>query len=127
VFFPHGVGHLIGLDVHDLENFGDRAAYTAGRTRSEQFGTGYLRLDMDLEAGMVVTVEPGFYIVPAILSDPVLRDRFADQVDFQRAESWAGFGGIRIEDDVAVTADAPEVLTAAIPRSKRALLECVGG
>lgn len=127
VFFPHGVGHLIGLDVHDLENFGDRAAYTAGRTRSEQFGTGYLRLDLDLEAGMVVTVEPGFYIVPAILTDPVLRDRFADQVDFQRAESWAGFGGIRIEDDVAVTTGGPEVLTAGIPRSKRALLECVGG
>lgn len=127
LFFPHGVGHLIGLDVHDLENFGDRAAYPADRQRSEQFGTGYLRLDLDLEPGMVVTVEPGFYVVPAILDDPVLRARFADQVDFDAAATWAGFGGIRIEDDVAVTDADPEVLTGAIPKTIDALLPCVGG
>jgi len=126
LFFPHGVGHLIGLDVHDLENFGDRAAYAAGRERSEQFGTGYLRLDLDLQPGMVVTVEPGFYVVPAILGDALLRERFATQVDFDAAASWAGFGGIRIEDDVAVTSADPEVLTGNIPKAVDDLLPCVG-
>jgi len=126
LFFPHGVGHLIGLDVHDLENFGDRAAYPPSRERSPQFGTGYLRLDLDLEPGMVVTVEPGFYVVPAILEDATLRDRFAAQVDFEAALDWAGFGGIRIEDDVAVTTGDPEVLTGAIPKAIDALLPCIG-
>jgi Xaa-Pro aminopeptidase len=126
LFFPHGVGHLIGLDVHDLENFGDRAAYPPDRERSAQFGTGYLRLDLDLEPGMVVTVEPGFYVVPAILDDPTLRDRFSNQVDFDAAAKWAGFGGIRIEDDVAVTESDPEVLTGAIPKEIGPLLDCIG-
>jgi Xaa-Pro aminopeptidase len=121
LFFPHGVGHLIGLDVHDLEAFGDRAHYAPGRSRSEQFGTAYLRLDLDLEEGMVVTIEPGIYIVPAILNNPDLTERFAGQVDLERARSWIGFGGIRIEDDVATTADGPDVLTAMIPKSVAAV------
>ena len=126
LFFPHGVGHLIGLDVHDLENFGDKAAYPPNRTRSEQFGLGYLRLDLDLEPGMVVTVEPGFYVVPAILNDAEFRARFAAQVDFDRADTWAGFGGIRIEDDVIVGLNGPEVITATIPKSIDALTDAVG-
>lgn len=126
VFFPHGVGHLIGLDVHDLENFGDRPSYGPGRSRSPQFGTGYLRLDLDLEAGMVVTVEPGFYVVPAILEDAVLRERFAGQVDFERAGQWLPFGGIRIEDDVAVTPEGPDVLTSQIPKQVAELEALVG-
>jgi Xaa-Pro aminopeptidase len=126
IFFPHGVGHLLGLDVHDLENFGDRAGYPADRARSTQFGTGYLRLDLDLEPGMVVTIEPGFYVVPAILEDAELRARFADQVDFGRAEQWVGFGGIRIEDDVAVTTGDPEVLTDSIPKAVDDLVAAIG-
>jgi Xaa-Pro aminopeptidase len=126
VFFPHGVGHLIGLDVHDLENFGDRAAYAPGRTRSPQFGTGYLRLDLDLEVGMVVTVEPGFYVVPAILNDLTLQERFGPIVDFDKAREWVGFGGIRIEDDVAVTDGDPDVLTGHIPKEMDAMLACIG-
>ncbi len=111
LFFPHGVGHHLGLDVHDMENFGDLPSYPDGVGRSDQFGTRYLRLNLPLEADWVVTIEPGFYVVPAILRDPVLRERFAGVVDFARAESWIGFGGIRIEDDVRVTADGREVLT----------------
>lgn len=127
LFFPHGVGHLIGLDVHDLENFGDRAAYGPGRTRSEQFGAAYLRLDLDLEPGMVVTIEPGFYVVPAILNNPALREAFRTMVNFDKAESWIGFGGIRIEDDVAVTAGDPDVLTDGIPKSVRELEAVICG
>lgn len=111
LFFPHGVGHHLGLDVHDLENFGDRPSYPPGGQRPEAFGTRNLRLDLPLEAGWVVTVEPGFYVVPAILADPGLRDRFAGAVNFEAAASWTGFGGIRIEDDVWVTEQGPDVLT----------------
>ncbi len=119
VFFPHGVGHLIGLDVHDLENFGDRPAYAQGRSRPKQFGARFLRLDLDLQADVVVTIEPGIYFVPAILHDPALRAEFAGMIDFTAAEAWLGFGGIRVEDDVRVRAagEAPEVLTADIPKS----------
>jgi Xaa-Pro aminopeptidase len=126
LFFPHGVGHLLGLDVHDLESFGDRAQYAEGRERSDQFGTGYLRLDIDLEPGIIVTVEPGFYVVPSILGNDDLRTHFRDVVDWERAAEWVGFGGIRIEDDVVVTENEPEVLTAAAPRSINAIEAIVG-
>jgi len=126
LFFPHGVGHLIGMDVHDLENFGDRAAYAPGRVRADQFGASYLRLDLDLEPGMVVTVEPGFYVVPAILDDPDIAGRFAPMLNRDAIEAWAGFGGIRIEDDVAVTRGAPEVISGAIPKDVAVLEALVG-
>jgi Xaa-Pro aminopeptidase len=124
LFFPHGVGHLLGLDVHDMEAFGDAVAYAPGRTRSVQFGTKYLRLDLDLEPGMAFTIEPGIYFVPAILHHDEFRTRFAGQVDFTRAERYLhlndgrGFGGIRIEDDVVCTATGSEVLTAAIVKDR---------
>ncbi len=123
LFFPHGVGHLLGLDVHDMEAFGDRIAYPGGRKRSSQFGTAYLRLDRDLEPGNCMTIEPGIYFVPAILHDPSFREQFRDQVDFDRAEQFLrmnqgrGFGGIRIEDDVLTTASGAEVLTARIAKT----------
>lgn len=132
LFFPHGIGHLIGLDVHDMEAFGDLIQYPGGRKRSEQFGTAYLRLDADLEAGMTVTIEPGLYFVPAILHSADFRTQFAGQVDFDRAEKFLqlneghGFGGIRIEDDVLCTENDPVVLTEAIPKERAAIEELVG-
>ena len=126
LFFPHGIGHLLGLDVHDMENFGDRAAYAKGRTRSPQFGTGYLRMDMDLEPNMVVTIEPGFYICPAIFADPTLYATFKHVVHWDVLESWKGFGGIRIEDDIRCTTDEPENLTAMIPKQVDELTSIVG-
>jgi len=126
LFFPHGVGHLLGLDVHDLEDLGDRAGYAPGRTRSGRFGLGYLRLDRRLESDMVVTIEPGLYFIPGLLNDPALAERFRDAVDFDRARGFLGFGGVRIEDDVRVTDGEPEVLTAVIPREVRDVEEVVG-
>ena len=131
VFFPHGVGHLLGLDVHDLENFGDLPAYAPGRRRPAQFGARFLRLDIDLQADMVVTIEPGIYIVPAILRDADLRSELRDQVNWESAERWIGFGGIRIEDDVRIrppgeNGGVPEVMTAMIPKSVAAVEALVG-
>ncbi len=132
LFFPHGTGHLLGLDVHDMEAFGDLIAYGKDRQRSKQFGTAYLRLDLDLTPGMCVTIEPGIYFVPAILRDAAFKKQFKGQVDFRRAEefltmnSLRGFGGIRIEDDVVCTAAGREVLTAAIPKERLAVEALVG-
>ncbi len=115
LFFPHGVGHLLGLDVHDMEDLGDVAGYTAGRSRSDRFGLGYLRLNRPLESGMLVTIEPGFYQVPAILNDPNFRAKYQNVINWERLAEFKDVRGIRIEDDVLVTDSGAEVLTASLP------------
>jgi Xaa-Pro aminopeptidase len=117
LFFPHGVGHLLGHDGHDMEDLGDRAGYAPGRTRSPRFGDRYLRLDRDLLPGMVVTIEPGIYHIPAILDDPAIGGAFVDAVDRKVLSKFADVRGIRIEDDVLITTEAPDILTAEIPKS----------
>jgi len=116
LFFPHGVGHLLGLDVHDMEDLGDRAGYQEGRTRSPRFGDRYLRFDRDLVPGMAVTIEPGIYRVPAILNEASLVEPFRDAIDFETLAKFDDVRGIRIEDDVLVTDGEPEVLTEGIPK-----------
>ncbi len=125
LFFPHGVGHILGLDVHDMEDLGDLAGYESGRTRSQRFGLGYLRLDRPLRSGMVVTIEPGFYQVPAILHDPDRRETYRDVVNWDRLAEFGDVRGIRIEDDVLVTDTGSEVLTAALPTSVEAIEQLV--
>ncbi|MBM4290562.1 MAG: M24 family metallopeptidase [Deltaproteobacteria bacterium] len=115
LFFPHGVGHLLGLDVHDMEDLGDVAGYAPGRARDERFGWGYLRLDRPLREGMAVTVEPGFYQVEALLRDPsVAGPQAAACVDWGRLEMFGDVRGVRLEDDVLVTAGGAEVLSGAV-------------
>ena len=115
LFFPHGVGHLLGLDVHDMEDLGDLAGYAPGRQRSDRFGLGFLRLDRPLQTGMVVTIEPGFYQVPGILEDQENRDRYSKLVNWDRLTQFADVRGIRIEDDVLIADNGCEVLTAELP------------
>jgi Xaa-Pro aminopeptidase len=115
IFFPHGVGHLLGLDVHDMEDLGDRAGYAPGRVRSERFGDRYLRLDRDLVPGMAVTVEPGFYQVPTILNSEAIVGPFRGDLDRDALARFSDVRGIRLEDDILCTNDAPEILTRAIP------------
>ena len=126
LFFPHGIGHLIGLDVHDMEDLGDRASYAPGRARSHRFGLGYLRLDRDLAAGMAVTIEPGFYQVPAILEDPERRAAVGDRVNWSRLADFSDVRGIRIEDDILLTKDSYVNLTLRIPRTVAEIEALVG-
>ncbi|HVR62007.1 MAG TPA: aminopeptidase P family protein [Polyangia bacterium] len=127
LLFPHGVGHLLGLDVHDMEDLGDRAGYAAGRTRSQDPGLRFLRLDRDLVPGMAVTIEPGIYFVPAILENPAAMKKAAGRLDPERLARFGGVRGIRIEDDVLVTETGGEVLTAAIPKSADAIEAAIAG
>lgn len=111
LFFPHGVGHLIGLATHDV------GGYAEGRGPSDRPGLRFLRSDLPLEEGYVVTIEPGIYFIPALLTNPELRAKHRAAVNWERADAMLDFGGIRIEDDVAVTSGDPEVLTAMIPKA----------
>ncbi len=112
LFFPHGLGHMLGLATHDV------GGWPEGRERSERPGLKYLRIDVTLEVGHVVTIEPGIYFIPALLEDPELRHKHHDHVDWARVDGMLDFGGFRIEDDVLVTAAGREVLTAEIPKAR---------
>ena len=106
-FFPHGIGHGIGLQVHDVAGF---AASDAGGTIAKPEGHPYLRLTRVLEPGMAVTIEPGIYFIDMLL-DELKQKGLADAVDWDRVEAFKPYGGIRIEDDVVCTEDAPINLT----------------
>lgn len=109
LFFPHGLGHMVGLGVRDASGF------LPGRARSTRPGLSMLRTDLPLEPGYVMTVEPGVYFIPALLQDAAQRERHRDAVRWDRVDALMEFGGVRIEDDVLITEGEPEVLTAAIP------------
>ncbi len=106
-FFPHGLGHGIGLQVHDVAGF---AESDRGGTIAKPDGHPYLRLTRTLQPGMVVTIEPGIYFIDMLL-DEVKEKGFAESIDWARVDAFRPFGGIRIEDDVVCTDDAPINLT----------------
>ena len=116
LFFPHGLGHLLGLDVHDMEDLGDLAGYAVGRERGEQFGLNNLRLDRDLKKGMLVTIEPGIYFIPALLNDETLMQEFGDCLSRDAINKFASVKGVRIEDDVLLTDSGGEVLSLEIEK-----------
>lgn len=127
LFLPHGIGHLLGLDVHDMEDLGDRAGYAPGRTRPTRFGDAYLRMDRDLEPNMIVTIEPGFYQVPAILNDERFTAPLGQDLRRDVLACFADVRGIRIEDDVRVTESEPEVLTSRVPKEAAEVERVVRG
>jgi Xaa-Pro aminopeptidase len=108
LFFPHGIGHLVGLGVRDA------GGYLPGRLPSDQFGSRFLRIDMPLQPNYTVTIEPGIYSIPVILQNKAFREQHKDTVNWEKADAMLSFGGIRIEDNVRVTEGEPEVLTAGI-------------
>ena len=107
LFLPHGLGHMMGMDVHDMENFDQINVGFDEETRPNlnQFGTNALRMGRRLEEGFVVTDEPGIYFIPALIDDWKARGHCKDFLNFDKIETYKDFGGIRIEDDVLITKD----------------------
>jgi len=111
LFFPHGLGHQLGLDVHDMEALGENfVGYDETVKRSDQFGLAYLRFAKILEPGLVLTVEPGIYFMPELIAQWKAQHKHADFINYNKAEKTIGFGGIRVEDDVLVTKNGFRVL-----------------
>jgi len=118
MFFPHGLGHMMGLDVHDMEGLGENnVGYNDTIRRSDQFGTAYLRLGRELQSGFVLTVEPGIYFIPALIDKWRSEGKFKDFINYDKVETYKDFGGIRIEDDVLVTDTGFKVLGKPIPKT----------
>jgi Xaa-Pro aminopeptidase len=118
LFFPHGLGHMLGLDVHDMESLGeDRVGYGSQMQRSTQFGLRSLRLARRLEPGFVITVEPGIYFIPALMDQWRTQGLHTHFVDYQRLEPYRGFGGMRLEDDLLVTESGRRILGPPIPKT----------
>lgn len=118
LFFPHGLGHMLGLDVHDMEGLGeDYVGYDETYKRSEQFGLRGLRLARKLQRGFVVTVEPGCYFIPALMEQWEAEGTCKDFINFETAKQFSEFGGIRIEDDVYISRDGHRILGQQIPKT----------
>lgn len=108
MFLPHGLGHMMGMDVHDMENLDQINVGFDEETRPnlEQFGTNCLRMGRRLEEGFVVTDEPGIYFIPALIDEWKAKKHCAEYLNFDKLETYKDFGGIRIEDDVLITKDS---------------------
>ncbi len=120
LFFPHGLGHMLGLDVHDMEGLGENyVGYDKTVERSKQFGLAYLRMARELQPGFVLTVEPGIYFVPALIDQWKSENKFASFINYAKVEAYRDFSGIRIEDDVLVTKEGNRVLGKPIPKTAK--------
>jgi Xaa-Pro aminopeptidase len=127
LFFPHGIGHMMGLDVHDMEDIGeDHIGYDQEFRRSDQFGTAYLRLAKRLQEGYVVTVEPGLYFIEPLIDKWHSEGRYRDFIDYREVNKYRGFGGIRIEDNVLVTAKGHRIIGKGIAKEIDEVEKIVG-
>jgi Xaa-Pro aminopeptidase len=118
LFFPHGLGHHMGMDVHDLESLGENnVGYDHEISRSNQFGLAFLRMARRLISGQVLTVEPGIYFIPALIDQWKGENKFSEFINYDRVEDYRDFGGIRIEDDVLVTEAGFRVMGKPIPKT----------
>lgn len=127
LFMPHGLGHMLGLDVHDMEDLGeDFVGYDDSIRRSPVFGHGSLRCAKTLKPGFIVTDEPGIYFIPKLIDIWEKEGRFAEYIHYPKVREYIGFGGIRIEDDVLITETGCRLLGKPLPK-KVAELEAVIG
>ena len=116
LFMPHGLGHMLGLDVHDMEELGeDYVGYDENIQRSTQFGTSGLRLGRELQEGFVLTVEPGIYFIPKLIEQWKKADRHAEFINYAKLTEYFDFGGIRLEDDILVMQEGNRLLGQPIP------------
>jgi len=117
LFFPHGIGHMLGLDVHDMEDIGEEfIGYDQEFKRSEQFGTAYLRLAKRLQPGYVVTVEPGIYFIDPLIDKWHSEGRYRDFIDYRVVNKYRGSGGIRLEENILVTEKGQRLIGKPIPK-----------
>ena len=107
MFLPHGLGHMMGMDVHDMEGLGQIYVGFDEETRPnlEQFGTNCLRCGRRLQEGWVMTDEPGIYFIPALIDDWRAKGLHKDFINYDLLETYKDFGGIRLEDDILITKD----------------------
>lgn len=116
MFMPHGLGHMMGLDVHDMEDLGQiYVGYDEEIRPVDQFGTASLRLGRKLETGFVITNEPGIYFIPALIDQWKAEKQHADFINFDRLDDYRDFGGIRLEDDLLITENSCEIIGTRIP------------
>ncbi len=116
MFFPHGLGHMMGLDVHDMEDLGQIYVGYNDKVRPiDQFGTAYLRLGRELEPGFVITNEPGIYFIPALIDKWKTEKINAGFINFDKVDKYRDFGGIRLEDDILVTESGSKLIGERIP------------
>lgn len=118
LFFPHGLGHMIGMDVHDMEDLGENlVGYTESIQRSTQFGLRSLRLGRELEPGFVLTVEPGIYFIPELIDQWKADGKFTEFINYDALDDYRDFGGIRIEDNYLITENGARLLGPPIPKT----------
>ena len=118
LFMPHGLGHAIGLDVHDMENLGENyVGYDDKTQRSTIFGHASLRFGKELQVGFSVSVEPGIYFIPQLIDLWEKENKFANYINYSKVREYIGFGGIRIEDDILITENGCRVLGKPLPKT----------
>ncbi|WP_421918520.1 aminopeptidase P family protein [Marinifilum sp.] len=117
LFFQCGIGHMMGMDVHDMENLGEVYVGYNGEAKSTQFGLKSLRLGRELEPGFVLTIEPGIYFIPELIDMWKAENRFADFINYDKVEQYKDFGGLRNEEDFLITKDGARLLGKPIPKS----------
>jgi Xaa-Pro aminopeptidase len=118
LFMPHGLGHQIGLDVHDMEDLGENyVGYDETIQRSNIFGWRSLRMAKKLKPGHIITVEPGIYFIPHLIDIWRREKKFEDFINYEKVETYKNFGGIRIEDCVLITEEGHRVLGTHLPKS----------
>ena len=115
LFFPHGLGHMMGLDVHDMENLGEVWVGYDGQPKSTQFGRRSQRLALPLQPGFVLTVEPGIYFIPELIDLWQKEGKFADFINYDKVQTYKDFGGIRNEEDYLITPTGARRLGKQIP------------
>ncbi len=122
MFFQCGLGHMMGLDVHDMEDLGEQyVGYTDSLKKSTQFGMKSLRLGRSLEPGFVLTVEPGVYIIPTLIDQWKAEGKFRDFINYDVLETYRDFSGIRIEEDFVMTTEGSRLLGKALPKTISAI------
>ncbi len=121
MFFQCGLGHMMGLDVHDMEDLGEQYVGYEGLQRNPQFGLCYLRLAKPLRPGFVVTVEPGIYIIPELIDQWKAERKHEQFINYQTLERYRDFGGMRVEDDVVVTETDHRLLGKPVPKTVEAV------